>query len=89
MLTAILDRQRDEIRAHRAKLGLGEYTALKGTEVLYDRTVTYHDDQGKTITADMVTLHIGERMAVLWLQSYPNPKAVSRRLGTFEVKGCQ
>jgi hypothetical protein len=84
-LQAIIARQQDEIRAHRQALGLGEYTALKGTEVLYDRTVTYRNDQGEKTTAESVTLHIGERMAVLWLQNWPNPKSICRRLGTFEV----
>jgi hypothetical protein len=85
-LQAILTRQSDEIRTHRAALGLGEYTALKGTEVLYDRTVTFTDDHGQRITRENVTIHVDRNMAVLWLQNWPNPKGISRRLGTFEVR---
>jgi len=85
-LQAIITRQRDEIRAHRQALGLGEYTALKGTEVLYDRTVTFTDDEGKRVTRENITIHVSENMAVLWLQNWPNLKSISRRLGTFEVR---
>lgn len=85
-LQQTIDKQRAEIQAARTALGLGEYTALKGTEVLYDRTVTYTDDKGQRVTEDCVTLHVTRTVAVLWLPRFPKAQSIVRRLGTFQVK---
>lgn len=85
-LMEVVEQQRAAALAHRARLGVGEYSALAGAIVWHNCRVDYRDDIGTAHQIDGATVHIGRSTVAVW------PGGVSsfvRRLGApgFKIDG--
>ena len=79
-LQETIDLQRSLALAHRLRLGLGEYSALVGTQVLYSVPVEWRDDKGQLQADDCATVHVDRSMCVLYV-SGNGGRGIVRKLG--------
>ena len=84
-LQETIDLQRSLALAHRLRLGLGEYSALVGTQVLYNVPVEWRDDKGQLQSDDCATVHVNGLMAALYVNG-GNGRGIVRRLGSKGLK---
>jgi hypothetical protein len=84
-LQETIDTQRAAALAHRLRLGLGEYSALVSTQVLYNVPVEWLDTDGKRQSDDCATVHVDKSMVVLHVNG-GNGRGIVRRLGCKGLK---
>ena len=84
-LAETIETQRASALAHRLRLGLGEYSALVSTQVLYNVPVEWRDMEGRKQSDDCATVHVDRNMAVLYV-SGGNGRGIVRRLGSKDLK---
>ena len=84
-LQETIDTQRAEALAHRLRLGLGEFSALVGTQVLYNVPVEWRDTEGRKQSDDCATVHVDRNMVVLYVNG-GNGRGIVRKLGCKGLK---